>query len=132
LLKNKLFVAILFMILAVQLFAVIVASSMFNAVSLTLAEWGWCTIFALINLPLVFFSRLLFRFWRRRVSASSVANEDVSPEKQNTLVQADPAQVGSSDSVSFPEGVRGKMRARRALPTKANSLASLKTNGSKG
>ncbi len=74
--RNKYFLCMLFIIAAIQVFAVQVASSLFGAVPLSANEWGICIMFMVINIPLVFVCRLFFKVWNS--SNMSAAKVDIA------------------------------------------------------
>jgi Ca2+-transporting ATPase len=132
-LKNRLFIAIIFIILGVQLFAIAVASSLFNAVPLSLEEWGWCALFASINIPLVTLSRVAFNLHSAHY-ASRMKNKITIEDRysRGSRTSADFEQPKLDRKPSLPEILRGKFKTEMPLPTKSKSLASLRSVGSKG
>jgi Ca2+-transporting ATPase len=128
-LKNRTFIIIIFVILGVQMFAIAVASSLFNSVPLTMEQWGWCFFFAAINIPLVFITRSMFRlhdsFYASRMS------KKVHVEDRETKSSRSSLENKLERKPSLPELLRGKIRTDMPLATKTKSLASLRSNSSR-
>ncbi|KAJ3045045.1 Calcium-transporting ATPase 10, plasma membrane-type [Rhizophlyctis rosea] len=63
--RNRLFVLIMIVIIAVQVVVVLVGQSFFNTSNLTGQEWVLCILLAIGNLPWVFFTRCLSKAWHK-------------------------------------------------------------------
>ncbi|XJO77087.1 hypothetical protein BDV3_001720 [Batrachochytrium dendrobatidis] len=80
--RNRIFLGILAIILIIQIAAVTVGYSLFNATHLDLNEWLICIIISLVNLPIVFIARLVSKMYHsfdhgnyRRVGLDAQTNE---------------------------------------------------------
>ncbi|KAI8899377.1 hypothetical protein BC833DRAFT_524800 [Globomyces pollinis-pini] len=144
--KNRYFLIILLIIAGVQILAVSLASSAFNATPLSIKEWGICCVFMVVNFPIVFFYRVAKKctlHFRKKQHVGRVANDKLINNKSqqplihnSAVVQDDVVTV--EDDVkrierqpSLPEVFRGKIRTEMPIPTKSRSIASLKSNHSK-
>ncbi|KAH6560421.1 hypothetical protein BASA50_009684 [Batrachochytrium salamandrivorans] len=87
--RNRIFIGILAIILLIQIVAVTVGSTLFNASSLDITEWIVCIIISLFNLPIVFLARMGSKIYHvtaarqkyGRVGDAKVLN-GVTPSKQ--------------------------------------------------
>jgi Ca2+-transporting ATPase len=134
--KNKYFIGILFIICGIQLFAITVAASLFNSVALSINEWGICLMFAALNMPVVFFTRVAFKLFDLAVTPRPSAR--VAAEKTLDRTGSSHSVIKMSEDVedadvkverkpSLPEIVRGKIRTDMPMPTKSKSIGSLKS-----
>jgi Ca2+-transporting ATPase len=128
--KNKYFLIILFIIAAIQVFAVSVAYTLFNCVQLSLIEWGYCLIFSVVNIPFVFFCRVLFSLADalfKKSDNGKVAQEPRRPPAIKSIEALDIDTRATERKPSLPEILRGKIRTEMPMPTKSKSITSLKS-----
>lgn len=132
--KNKYFLMILFVIAAIQVFAVAVGYSLFNCVQLSLSEWGYCLIFSAANFPFVFFFRCLFKLvdaLTTKTENGKVSQEPRRPSAIKSIEDLDIDTRIAERKPSLPEILRGKIRSEMPIPTKSKSIASLRSFHSK-
>nr|KAJ3422801.1 Calcium-transporting ATPase 10, plasma membrane-type [Polyrhizophydium stewartii] len=66
--RNRLFLMILFIIMAVQVLAITVGYTLFNATHLDPREWLVCIVLSLFNLPAVFIARVISKIYHASAS----------------------------------------------------------------
>ncbi|KAJ3298009.1 Calcium-transporting ATPase 10, plasma membrane-type [Borealophlyctis nickersoniae] len=92
--RNKLFLFILLVIIAVQVVVVLVGQSFFQTTSLDGIEWVVCIVLAALNLPFVFICRCLFHVWHNGRGTT----QTLTPVKSGYI--ADKTTVSATGSVS--------------------------------
>lgn len=118
--KNKYFLGVLFVIGGIQVFAVAVAYTLFNCVTLSPREWAVCIMFMVLNVPVVIISRACFRLYHimKRPTGRRVYTEKETVPSVNHLsirMREDVEDVDSRVDRKILKEVRGKPAIKQPM-----------------